>query len=103
MRMTTHSCLAKHIAPWWVWACCRVLPAISGADSHPSGDSMMMMESPSAMTAVTMMTTVVAVSGQEVTLGAGSRSGMVMAAEVTLLRQGQPIVHPLTGQILGVP
>jgi hypothetical protein len=59
----------------------------------------MMMES----TAVTAMTTVVEVSGPEVTLGAGSQHGMVMAAEVTLLREGEPIVHPLTGQILGVP
>ena len=87
------------MATWWVClACCGVLPSICNADGHEAAASMMM-----ESTAVTAMTTVVEVSGPEVTLGAGSQHGMVMAAEVTLLREGEPIVHPLTGQILGVP
>ncbi len=103
MRQKTGS-LKQYMATWWVSvACCGVLPSICNADGHeaaaPNVEDSMMMES----TAVTAMTTVVEVSGPEVTLGAGSQHGMVMAAEVTLLREGEPIVHPLTGQILGVP
>ncbi len=91
------------MATWWVCAaCCGGLPSICNADGHEAAAPLMdsvMMES----TAVTATTTVVGVSGPEVTLGAGSQNGMVMAAEVMLLREEEPIVHPLTGQILGVP
>ena len=38
-----------------------------------------------------------------VVLGAGSRDGMIRDAEVTILREAEPIVHPLTGEVLGVP
>ena len=98
MRKKTPFNLKRHMAPWWVWACCSVLPAICDADSHEPHGSMT-----GSMIGSMAMTTVVNVAGPEITLGAGSRDGMAMAAEVTLLRQGEPIVHPLTGQILGIP
>ena len=97
MRKTTQPSLLKGIALWGAWACCALLPAISAADSHALGDPLALADAPKAMT------TVLDVAGPEVTLGAGSRNGMILATEVTLLRQGEPIVHPLTGQVLGIP
>ena len=48
-------------------------------------------------------TRVIRVEDSEVVLGAGLSNGLGIGAQVTLLRQGDPIVHPLTGEILGVP
>ena len=96
MRKTTRYYLLKGVAPWCVWACCALLPDAGGADNHASGP-MAMAAAPKAMT------TVLAVAGPEVTLGAGSRNGVILETEVTLLREGEPIVHPLTGHVLGIP
>ena len=49
------------------------------------------------------MTRVVGVEGTEVALDAGMEAGLGKGAMVTLLREGEPIVHPLTGAVLGVP
>ena len=49
------------------------------------------------------MTRVVAVEGDAVTLEAGTEAGLGKGAVVTLLREGEPIVHPLTGAVLGMP
>jgi hypothetical protein len=38
-----------------------------------------------------------------VLLDAGAAAGLVMQAEVTLLRELEPIVHPLTNVVLGIP
>lgn len=38
-----------------------------------------------------------------VVLSAGRLEGLIQEAQVTLLRQADPIVHPLSGQVLGVP
>lgn len=38
-----------------------------------------------------------------VVLNVGERDGLSLDAEVTLLREAEPIVHPLTGEVLGVP
>lgn len=38
-----------------------------------------------------------------VILGAGRLDGLTDSARVMLLREGDPIVHPLTGQVLGTP
>ena len=38
-----------------------------------------------------------------VVLNAGQSHGLTADTEVTLLRQAEPIVHPLTGEVLGVP
>ncbi len=38
-----------------------------------------------------------------VILGAGRMDGLEVGDQVTLLRQGAPIVHPLTEEVLGVP
>ena len=46
---------------------------------------------------------VVAVEGPVVVLGAGRLDGLAEASQVTLLRDGEPIVHPLTGAVLGTP
>lgn len=46
---------------------------------------------------------VVAVEGPVVVLGAGRLDGLAEASQVTLLRDGEPIVHPLTGEVLGTP
>ena len=46
---------------------------------------------------------VVEVNKSEVVLSAGRRDGLALDAEVSLLRSGSPIVHPLTGQVLGQP
>ena len=48
-------------------------------------------------------TEVVAVEGNEVVLGDGRLSGLDIASQITLLRDGEPIIHPLTGEVLGVP
>ncbi len=49
------------------------------------------------------MARVVSVEGTEVTLDAGMKAGLGNGAMVTLLREGEPIVHPLTGAVLGMP
>lgn len=46
---------------------------------------------------------VIQVEKLEVVLNAGRREGLALDAEVNLLRLGSPIVHPLTGQVLGRP
>lgn len=46
---------------------------------------------------------VVQVDRSEVVLNAGRRDGLVLDTQVSLLRAGSPIVHPLTGQVLGRP
>lgn len=38
-----------------------------------------------------------------VTLEAGSNHGMQEGASVTLLRAGEEIIHPISGQVLGIP
>ena len=48
-------------------------------------------------------TEIVAIEGTEVVLGAGHLAGLNVASLVTLLREGEPIIHPLTGEVLGVP
>lgn len=59
---------------------------------------------PDPMAPTTMATTeVVAVEGTEVVLGAGSLAGLIVSSQVTLLRESEPIIHPLTGEVLGVP
>ncbi len=42
-------------------------------------------------------------SGFTVVLEAGTAQGLVQGAAVTLLREGEKIVHPLSGEVLGVP
>lgn len=46
---------------------------------------------------------VIQVDRSEVVLNVGRRDGLALDAEVNLLRLGSPIVHPLTGQVLGRP
>ncbi|MFH1568599.1 MAG: hypothetical protein ABIL09_11435 [Gemmatimonadota bacterium] len=48
-------------------------------------------------------TRVVAVEGESVVLGAGRQDGLAESSEVTLLREGESIVHPITGEVLGTP
>jgi hypothetical protein len=48
-------------------------------------------------------TEIVAVEGTEIVLGAGRLAGLNVASQVTLLRESDPIIHPLTGEVLGVP
>ena len=50
-----------------------------------------------------VMTKVVGMDGEDVILGAGSGAGLAVASDVTLLREGEPIVHPISGQVLGTP
>ena len=49
------------------------------------------------------ITTVVEIEGTDVVLGAGRSDGLGPGAQVVLLREGDPIVHPLTGEVLGIP
>ncbi|MBM3278608.1 MAG: hypothetical protein FJY95_11100 [Candidatus Handelsmanbacteria bacterium] len=49
------------------------------------------------------MARVIQVEGSEVVLDSGRREGLGLDAQVGLLREGNPIVHPLTGQVLGQP
>ena len=49
------------------------------------------------------ITMVLSVDGSEVVLAAGRLDGLGAGARVTLLREGEPIVHPLTGEVLGIP
>ena len=48
-------------------------------------------------------TEIVAIEGTEVVLGTGYLAGLNVASLVTLLREGEPIIPPLTGEVLGVP
>ena len=48
-------------------------------------------------------TEVVGIDGEQVEFGIGRLDGLKRDARVTLLRPGEPIVHPLTGQVLGIP
>ena len=38
-----------------------------------------------------------------VTIEAGSDQGLQTGASVTLLRSGEEIIHPISGQVLGIP
>lgn len=49
------------------------------------------------------MTKVVGMDGDDVILGAGHMAGIAVASDATLLRRGEPIIHPISGQILGTP
>ena len=49
------------------------------------------------------MTRVVGIDGDDVIIGAGERAGLAVASDVTLLREGEPIIHPISGQVLGTP
>ena len=54
--------------------------------------------------AVEMATTrVLEVEGEDVVLAAGALAGVALASDVTLLRDGEPIIHPLSGKVLGTP
>lgn len=46
---------------------------------------------------------VLEVDGDVVILGAGRMDGLGTESQVTLLREGESIVHPLTGEVLGTP
>jgi hypothetical protein len=48
-------------------------------------------------------TSVSHVSSHEITISAGISDGIQTGAMVNLLRKSVPIVHPLTGEVLGVP
>jgi hypothetical protein len=53
--------------------------------------------------AITRIVEVKRGSGFTVFLEAGTNHGLVQGTKVTLLREGEKIVHPLSGQVLGVP
>ena len=36
-------------------------------------------------------------------MNAGKKEGLDVGVNVTLLREGEPIIHPMTGEVLGVP
>ncbi|MEE2659348.1 MAG: hypothetical protein VX733_12640 [Candidatus Latescibacterota bacterium] len=57
----------------------------------------------SGRTPVMGLTHVMRVEGAEVVIAAGRMDGLAMASTVSLLREGEPIAHPLTGEVLGVP
>ena len=48
-------------------------------------------------------TRVLEVHGEDVVLAAGALAGVALASDVTLLRDGEPIIHPLSGKVLGTP
>ena len=54
-------------------------------------------------TADVAVTSVVAVDLPEVEVAAGSRDGLEVGTRAKILRPGQTIVHPLTGEDLGTP
>lgn len=58
---------------------------------------------PTAALASTAVAKVTVVEGAEVVIDAGQEDGLTVTAKVTLLREGEPIIHPLTGDILGMP
>ena len=58
---------------------------------------------PAETSASTAIAKVSAVDGAEVIIDAGRADGLTETAKVTLLREGDPIVHPLTGEVLGIP
>jgi len=62
---------------------------------------------PSLAAAEIAVTMVIRVERDEaatgVILGAGRMGGLEVGAQVTLLRTGEPIIHPLTQEVLGVP
>ena len=54
--------------------------------------------------AAVVLTRVVEIAEPDVViLGAGRLDGLTDSARVMLLREGDPIVHPLTGEVLGIP
>lgn len=57
----------------------------------------------SPSTAELAMTSVIDVDLNQVTIEAGSQDGVEVGVNVILLRKNSPIVHPLTGELLGVP
>ena len=58
---------------------------------------------PAESDASTAIAKVTVVDGAEVIIDAGQQDGLTVTAKVTLLREGEPIVHPLTGEVLGMP
>lgn len=58
---------------------------------------------PAVAAASTAVAKVSIVEGAEVVIDAGHADGLTVTAKVTLLREGEPIIHPLTGEILGMP
>ena len=58
---------------------------------------------PAETSASTAIAKVSAVDGAEVIIDAGRADGLTETAKVTLLREGDPIAHPLTGEVLGIP
>jgi uncharacterized coiled-coil protein SlyX len=58
---------------------------------------------PPAPEADAAITTVTKIAGGVVTIGAGAADGIELGTQVQLLRNGPPIVHPLTGEVLGSP
>ena len=58
---------------------------------------------PAESGASTAIAKVTVVDGAEVIIDAGQQDGLSVTAKVTLLREGEPIVHPLTGEVLGMP
>ena len=58
---------------------------------------------PSDGAAVALTRVVEIAEADVVILGAGRLDGLTDSARVMLLREGDPIVHPLTGEVLGIP
>ena len=58
---------------------------------------------PTQAASSTAIAKVTVVEGAEVIIDAGHEDGLTVTAKVTLLREGEPIVHPLTGEVLGMP
>ncbi|MBT3341713.1 MAG: hypothetical protein HN712_02350 [Gemmatimonadetes bacterium] len=58
---------------------------------------------PAVVQASTAIAKVSIVEGAEVVIDAGHEDGLTVTAKVTLLREGEPIIHPLTGAVLGMP
>jgi len=79
--------------PIWARAaiCIGLLLALAVGPARPEGDT----EMGSAR--------VLEVDGEVVILGAGRMDGLGTESAVTLLREAEPIVHPLTGEVLGTP
>lgn len=53
--------------------------------------------------AETATTRVLEVHWSEVVLDAGKSDGLLKGTKVTLLRQGSPLLHPVTNEVLGTP
>ena len=85
----SRSPISRHLARHAALAFALVLTTRLTADQHAATE---------------MATTqVLEVQWSEVVLAAGSMDGLAMESAVTLLREGEPIVHPVTGAVLGTP